>query len=195
MKNTVSVAGKTEKLVGIALLSAIVIVLQLVGSFIRFGIFSVSLVLVPIVIGAALYGVSAGMWLGFAFAIAVFVSQDANTFLAINPLGTVVTVLLKGVLAGLVAGVVYKAFSKYNKTFAVFTAAIVCPIVNTAVFLLGCKLFFFDAISAWALAEGQRLVKYLFFGLGIINFPFEVAVNIVLSPIIVRLLNIKGEKR
>ena len=194
MKKTSLVAGKTEKIVGIALLSAIVIVLQLVGSFVRFGMFSVSLVLVPIVIGAALYGLSAGMWLGFAFAIAVFISQDANTFLVISPLGTIVTVLLKGVLAGLFAGLVYKALSKY-KTLAVFAAAVVCPVINTAVFLLGCKLFFMDAISVWAMDAGQNIVKFLFLGLGIINFPFEVAVNILLAPIIVRLLNIKGGKK
>ncbi len=194
MKKTSLATGKTEKIVGIALLSAIVIVLQLVGSFVRFGMFSVSLVLVPIVIGAALYGVSAGMWLGFAFAIAVFISQDANTFLVISPLGTIVTVLLKGVLAGLFAGLVYKALSKH-KTLAVFAAAVVCPVINTAVFLLGCKLFFMDAISVWASDAGQNIVKFLFLGLGIINFPFEVAVNILLAPIIVRLLNIKGGKK
>lgn len=43
-----------QSLVGTAIVSAVVVVLQLLGSFIKFGTFSVSLVLVPIVIGAAL---------------------------------------------------------------------------------------------------------------------------------------------
>ena len=57
--------NNTQKIVGLGLFTAIVIVLQLMGSFIRFGTFSISLVLVPVVIGAALYGAGAGAWLGF----------------------------------------------------------------------------------------------------------------------------------
>ena len=46
--------NNTQKIVGLGLFTAIVIGLQLMGSFIRFGTFSISLVLVPVVIGAAL---------------------------------------------------------------------------------------------------------------------------------------------
>ena len=59
--------NNTQKIVGLGLFTASVIVLQLMGSFIRFGTFSISLVLVPVVIGAALYGAGAGEWLGFGF--------------------------------------------------------------------------------------------------------------------------------
>ena len=62
----------TRTLTGVALLTAIVVVLQLLGSFIRFGTFSISLVLVPIVVGAALYGAWAGCWLGFVFGLVLF---------------------------------------------------------------------------------------------------------------------------
>ena len=85
----------TKKIAGIGLLTAIVVVLQLLGSFIRFGPFSISLVLIPIAVGAALYGILAGGWLGLAFGVAVLLSGDAGVFLAINPIGTVVTVLIK----------------------------------------------------------------------------------------------------
>ncbi|MBO5326582.1 MAG: ECF transporter S component, partial [Clostridia bacterium] len=50
-----------------AMLTALVVVLQLVGSFIRFGPFSISLVLIPIVIGAATCGPYIGAWLGLVF--------------------------------------------------------------------------------------------------------------------------------
>lgn len=46
----------TQYLAGGGLFAAIAVVLQFVGSAIRFGPFSVSLVLIPIVLGAALYG-------------------------------------------------------------------------------------------------------------------------------------------
>ena len=46
----------TKIIAGTGLLTAIVVVLQLFGSAIKFGPFSISLVLLPIVVGAALYG-------------------------------------------------------------------------------------------------------------------------------------------
>jgi len=88
--------NNTQKIVGLGLFTAIVIVLQLMGSFIRFGTFSISLVLVPVVIGAALYGAGAGAWLGFVFGVVVLLSGDAAAFLGVNALGTILTVLVKG---------------------------------------------------------------------------------------------------
>ena len=54
----------TKQIAGVGLLTAVVVVLQLLGSFIHFGPFSISLVLIPIVVGASLYGVLSGAWLG-----------------------------------------------------------------------------------------------------------------------------------
>ena len=175
-----------------AVLTALVIVLQLMGSFIRFGTFSVSLVLVPIVIGAATCGVLVGGWLGLVFGIVVLLSGDAAAFLAINVPGTIVTVLLKGMLSGLAAGLVYKLLEKYNRYLAVVAAAIVCPLVNTGVFLLGCLVFFLDTIKTWA--GGDGLGYYMIVILVGGNFLFELLFNIVLSPIIVRLLDIWKKK-
>lgn len=185
----------TKKLVGVALFTAIVVVLQLVGSFIKLGTFSISLVLVPIVIGAALYGVGAGTWLGFVFGFTVLVSGDAAAFLAINPVGAVIVCLAKCMLAGLCAGLVYKAIEKKNATVAVATSAIVCPVVNTGVFLIGCALFFMDTIRGWAeaLGFGSNVVAYMIIGLVGANFLLELLVNLILGPAIVRLIHI-GKK-
>ena len=99
--------SKTKKLVGIGLFTAIVMVLQFLGGGIKvLGMFSISLVLVPIVVGAALYGLKAGAWLGFAFGAAVLLSGDAAAFLVIDPAATVLVVLLKGAACGLMAGLV-----------------------------------------------------------------------------------------
>ncbi len=108
-------SNMTRTIVGMGLLTAIVVVLQLIGSFIKLGMFSVSLVLMPIVIGAALYGYWAGAWLGLVFGIVVLLSGDAALFLGFNPFGTIVTVILKGAFAGLAAGFVYKLLAKSFK--------------------------------------------------------------------------------
>ena len=73
----------------------------------------ISLVLIPIVIGAATCGPKIGAWLGFVFGIFVLISGDAAAFLSVDIFGTIVTVLLKGTLCGLAAGYVYKLGGMY----------------------------------------------------------------------------------
>ena len=185
--------NKTKTMVGVGLLTAIVVVLQLLGGGIRFGIFSISLVLVPIVVGAALYGWQAGGWLGFAFGMTVLLNGDAAPFMAVDVLGTIVTVLVKGIGCGIAAGFVYRLFRKY-RYLAVILAAVICPVVNTGIFLVGCKLFFFETISAWGAAAGfANAAGYMFIGLAGTNFLVELGTNIVLAPVIVRLIRI-GQK-
>lgn len=192
---------KVKKLVGIALFTAIVVVLQLWGSGIKVGMFSISLVLIPIVVGAALYGWDAGAWLGFVFGGVVLLSGDAAPFMAVDVLGTIVTVLVKGTACGLAAGLVYKLVAglpgnnqKVKTTLAVVAAALICPFVNTGIFLLGCRLFFFETITAWGSAAGFANVgAYMIVGLVGFNFLVEVATNMVLAPVIVRLIKI-GKK-
>ncbi len=189
MSNSNSNHIRTQRLVLGAVFTALVIVLQLLGSFIRFGMFSVSLVLVPIIIGAAICGTKIGTWLGFVFGVAVLLSGDAASFLAISVPGTVITVLLKGTLCGLAAGAVYNLLSKRNRYLAILSAAIVCPIVNTGIFLLGCVLFFLETVAGWGAALGfSNAAEYMFLGLAGGNFIFELLTNLILTPVIVTIL-------
>ncbi len=185
---------KTKSLVGIGVLTAVVIVLQAIAIIIRpTGLFNISLVLVPIVVGAALYGWKAGAWLGFVFSVVVLFT-DSAAFMAVNVPGTIITVILKGTLAGLVAGLVYKALEKKNRFLAVISAAIVCPIVNTGIFVIGCFVFFIGTLNGWAATAGYASAgTYIIFALVGVNFLIEMAVNIVLSSTIVRLIAI-GKK-
>ena len=109
-----------------ALLTALVIILQFIGRYLHFSIFSISLVLVPIVIGAALCGKYIGAWLGFIFGAVVLIGGDAAPFLAIDIPGTIVTVLVKGVLCGFFAGLFYDLLKKKNQSLAVIIP-FVCP--------------------------------------------------------------------
>ncbi len=183
----------TRSMVLGAILTALVIVLQFMGAFVKLGPFSISLVLVPIVIGAATCGAAIGAWLGLTFGTVVLLSGDAAAFLAVNPVGTIITVLLKGIACGYITGLVYKAISKHNQYLGVIAAALVCPLVNTGIFLLGCFVFFMGTVAEWASAFGfgDNVVKYMIFVLVGGNFLFELVTNIILAPIIIRLLNIR----
>ena len=186
---------KTETMVLAALMTALVVILQFMGSFIRLGPFQCSLVLMPIVVGAAMCGKKVSAWLGFVFGMVVLLNGDAAAFLTVNAIGTVITVLAKGTLCGLCAGLVYDLLKNKNQYLAVLAAAIVCPIVNTGVFLIGCFVFFFETISSWGLAMGfENALQYMFLGLVGGNFLFELLTNIVLCPAIVRVLNLRKKK-
>jgi uncharacterized membrane protein len=187
--------SKTKRLTLLAIFAALVVILQFVASAIKFGPFSITLVLVPIVVGAAMCGPVAGGVLGAVFGAVVLLSGDAAAFLTINPFGTIVTVFLKGILSGLAAGYVYKLLEKKNFYVAVFASAVVCPIVNTGIFLLGCLVFFLDTIAGWAeaLGFGASVGKYMIVGLCGVNFIVEMAINVVLIGVIATLIKV-GKK-
>lgn len=179
----------TQKLVMCAVLTAIVVVLQYVSIAIRFGTFSITLALVPMAIGAAMYGPKLGAWLGFVFGSVVLLSGDAAPFLAVNTWGTIITVLVKGTMAGLVSGLVYKALARFNRTLATVVAALMCPLVNTGVFLLGCFVFFMETITLWA-GGSDNVAAYIIVGFVGTNFLIEFIGNAIISPVMIRILNI-----
>jgi len=185
--------SNVKRVAGVGIFAALVVVLQILATFIQFGPFAITLVLVPIVIGAALYGVMAGAMLGGVFGIVVLVmtisgaDPGAHMLWVANPLATALVIMLRGVLAGAAAGAIYRIVSKRNKFVGVVCAAIVCPIVNTGLFLLAMYFIFPTFLELWA--DGATAVYFLFIGLAGVNFVIETAINIVLSPAIVRILN------
>lgn len=189
--------GKEQirKLTLAAMLTAVVVVLALLGTVIKFGTFNVNLALVPIVIGAAMLGVWYGAWFGLVNAVVILLSGDAAPFLTVSVFGTIVTVVAKGVLAGLCSGVVYRLLEKHNKYAAVLAAALVCPVVNTGVFLIGCLVFFWETIGQWAAGSGTgSTFTFAIVGLIGVNFLIEVAINVILAPAIARILGFSEDK-
>lgn len=188
----------TKTLVLSAVLTALVVLLQYLGGFIKLGPFSISLVLIPIVIGAATCGAGIGAWLGLVFGGMVFATGDAAAFLAVNVGGTILTVLVKGVACGYLAGLAYQGVYRltHKRYLAVMVAAVVCPVVNTGVFLIGCLLFFMEKIAEWTTAAGlgANVGQYMIVGLVGFNFLFELVTNMILSPAVTRLLNIKEKQ-
>lgn len=180
--------AKIKRMVGIALLMAMIIVLQFVGSMIPpiGGTVSISLVLIPIIVGAAIYGPSAGAVLGATFAAVTVINcitgadpGGAMVFQA-NPLLCILVVSGKSVLCGVAAGFVYRIIRNKSPYVAMLCAAIVCPIVNTGVFVTCMLLFFKPVLSAWA--GGTDVMTYVLTGLVLCNFLPEMILNVVFSP-------------
>lgn len=185
---------KTRRMVGLSILTALVVVLQFVASFVLVGTFPLTLTLVPVVIGAALYGPKAGAWLGGVFGVVVLimcivgVDKGGVILWNVNPILTAVLCILKGALAGLCAGAVYKVIARKNSFGGVIGAAIVSPVVNTGTFIIGLTVFFNPTLVEWAGAAGKDVINYILIVLVGVNFVIELVLNLVLSSVIERLI-------
>lgn len=189
MKNTRKKTFDTYKLTLIAIMTAVVVVLQ---TFIRIPIanLSIAITLVPIVVGAVICGPLCGLWLGAVTGFIILMSGEAATFLAFSIPGTIITVMLKGMLCGFVPGLTFKLLKNANKYLAVVISSVLCPIVNTLVFILGVVVFFLHDITVWASSEGVSAFVFIIFGLVGINFLIEFTINLVFCPIIYRIINL-----
>jgi uncharacterized membrane protein len=192
MKNRKNQAMSTKTMVLGAVMTAFVVILQLLSTYTTFfGPFSTAIALVPIIIGAALCGATVGAWLGLVFGIVVLATGGAALFWLFSIPGSIVTVLLKGAACGLAAGLVYRLLQRFNRYLAVVVASVVCPVVNTGVFLLGSAIFFLP--SANEIAAMLKLGvsgMTVFWVLAMGNFLFEVGTCLLLSPLIVRLIDL-----
>lgn len=186
---------KIAKLTSLALLTAIVVVLQLIGSSFRIGPIPFSLVLVPIVIGAILLGPWAGALLGAVFGVMALSGgiSGTDTFTAtlwsFSPFWTALTCLLKGAACGAVAGLVYRVLAK-KQTLACILAAVVCPIVNTGIFALVMLTALRTPLMQMAAVYGWTgsAVTVLFVTVIGVNFFVELGINAVLSAAIARII-------
>lgn len=172
----------------LGVLTALIIVLQVLGSnIVVFGTVRLSFVLVPIVLGAIMLGVRGGVFLGFVFGLITIimgaVGADPFTYVLLNesPFLCVATCLVKAVCAGLISALTYKAVSVRNKTIALFVLAIVAPVVNTGLFILG-ALAMGNVLNDNFVANGETLIHFLIIGCAGINFLVELSINVVLAP-------------
>lgn len=187
-----------RKLVYTAMLAALVVVLQAFVA-IPLGMFTITLTLVPIMLGAILFGPASGAFLGGVFGVTVAVQVItgaagplSSAMLLQAPVVTIVLCLLKGIAAGWVAGIVYHALKKLEKNkLGVILSAVSCPIVNTGIFALGLFVFYAELINTYAI-ENAFANAFTFVMIGCIglNFLVEFAVNVLLIPAVLRIISI-----
>lgn len=197
-----TVKEKTLRLVQLGLLSGLIILLQMYFVIPLPGSLTLSLVLVPIVVGAVLYGPRSGALLGgvFGVLVAVMAVQGrlgalTNMMVAYNALLTVAICVLKGVAAGFVPGLIAKAFKKRSFVGIVLAAA-AAPIVNTGIFVAGMLTVFRGVMMEFADGIGMGGVNALYFAVVIlvgVNFIIEFAANLILSPAIAGI--VRGVKK
>ena len=197
--NHSSTHARTLRLVQVALLTALMLLLQLAIGSLRIGPVTLSFSLVPLVIAAVLIGPGAGAFLGLVSGVATFIQvlTAADPFytllIATNPFVTAVICITKTTLAGLLAGLCYRAICKVSKYRAlnVILPAAVCPIINTGIFCFGMYFGFGSALQSsevFGAAASASLISFVLIGLAGVNFIYELLTNIVVCPIISKAL-------
>lgn len=188
--------NKIARMTTIALLIALILVMQSISAAIPpVSGFTISLVLIPIVLGAAMLGAGAGGLLGAVFGLIVFVNcvngSDAGGHMVFqaSPVFCFLVVVGKGTLAGLASGGVYALLKRHTSGYvAMLCAAAICPIVNTGTFILSMLTIFPDVLNTWAASLGGNVVAYVFSGLLLMNFVPEIIINLAFSPASQRIL-------
>lgn len=181
MKNSIMI----KRLVGLATLCAITFVLQfwIAGILPKLPIgggTAINLALIPVVVGAILYGPVGGLSVGlFLGAVTLLPGQGAEGFY-VNWYMTILAIVLclaKAGLAGFLSGLAFKLLFKKNYYVAIYAAAIVAPIVNTGTFLLLYGVLIYIMTGS---AYGPTFVATA--AAVWIIFLVELAVNILFAP-------------
>lgn len=178
MKSKITV----RQITGIAVLTAVLAGLWAFSTFIPSSILKLNLALIPIVLGACIYGPWCGLFLGAVDGILVVIDPSTAAFLAVNPVITVLLCILKTGLAGLASGFLFKLINKFNDIVAAVVASLVVPVINTGLFLCGTLLFFMDVFGG----DVMLLMSIVF----TVNFAIEFALAVVMSPVIYKIIKI-----
>lgn len=143
------------KMVLVAMFIALMLVMNFtpIGYITVTGAFSITLMTIPVALGAACTGITGGTILGFvfgltsflqAFGIGFMIDPSAGPLFNENPFGYAVTCFIPRILTGLIAGLVFSLFERKGKTgfyaFAISSALV--PILNTAMFMSSYVLFY-----------------------------------------------------
>lgn len=196
---------KLIKLVELAIFIAIVVVLQLFGGGIKLGPVSVSLVLIPIVVGGIIIGEGGGALLGLTFGIITLIGGLNGTdvftafLLSSGVKGAIITPILclvKGTAAGYFPALFYRIMKNKSPFWGTVIAAASAPVINTGLFIIG-MMPMLDIIADFTSKNGGSIspVAFVIFVCAGFNFIAEFAVNTVLSPALYQFIHAVSGKR
>ena len=176
-----------KKATAITLFAAIIVILQLLSTFINFGSFPITLTLIPIIVGGAVFGPLTGLLLGCVVGVIVtlmvVVGADPSgaTLFSMKPVITIVACLVKGALAGFCSALVYHSLKNKNEKVAIILASAIAPIVNTGTLYLF-LIYFFGAEFTMMIAAFMSF-----------NFFVELLTNVLVAPGLLSLIH-KGQE-
>ena len=148
MSQKTNMSAKTLKMIQLALLTAIIVLMAFTPvGFIRTPGLEITLIGIPVVVGAVLLGPSGGAILGAVFGLCSFLqcfgmSPFGAVLLGINPFWTFVVCFVPRTLMGWLSALIFKGLRKVDKTrfFSFLAACLGGALLNTILFM-SCLLY------------------------------------------------------
>lgn len=188
---------KTFQLALLSLFSALIILMSLTPiGFIRTGIVSITLVHIPVIIGAILLGWQAGLILGgimgvFSMILALTAPGGWIDTLFQNPLVAIPSRMALGLLAALFFVLFSRIFKGKKKMLCVGLAAAVSKICSTFLTLLSLALLYHSALEQHT---GRTVFAFLVGSIITVNGMVEMVAGILVAvPVCAALF--KAERR
>lgn len=153
----INVTSRTKYLVELALMIAIVVLMAYTPlGYIKTPVLSVTLLTVPVAIGAAILGPKAGAVLGLTFGATSFINsltgQSAfmTLLMGVSPFGVFVTTVVARVLCGWCTGLIFKGLHSIKATqrISYYASSLACPLLNTLFFMSSLIIFFYGTVNA-----------------------------------------------
>lgn len=142
--------SNTRYMVELALMVAIILLMSFTPlGYVRTPGLSITLLTIPVAVGAIILGPKGGTVCGAAFGLTSFSQSFTTAFgtmmLSISPVGTFITTVVTRTLEGLLCGLIFSALYKNIKTrrFSYYIASLACPVLNTVLFMSSLILFFY----------------------------------------------------
>lgn len=143
---------RTLKMVQLGLFTAIILLMAFTPlGYIKTPGLEITLIVVPVSVGAIVLGPAAGAILGGVFGLTSFIQTFGGgplgaALLSISLVGTFVLCMLPRVLMGWLAGLIFKAMKRWDRTrlFSHATANLAGALLNTVLFMTTFVLFFYN---------------------------------------------------
>jgi len=187
--------SKTLKLTQLAILTAIIIVMSLTPlGYLKIGLIEISLLTIPVVIGAMTCGPLFGAILGGVFGITSFMqcfgmSAFGAALLEINPIFTFILCLVPRILMGWLSGLIFKALYKTDltKTLSFSAASISGALLNSTLFIAFLIILFGNSDYIMSMRNNMSIYKFAVTIVGI-NGLVEAGVCLVAGTLIAKAL-------
>lgn len=179
-----------KSVIGLAVFALIIVVMAFTpAGFLKTGNLESSFLVVPVAIGAILLGPTNGAVLGLVMGVVSFAqcfgaSDMGSALFGVSAVNTFLLCVIPRVICGWMAGVFYDLLSKIDKTGFVpqIAAAVVCPIFNFILFMLGLSLLFGQTPYLLNLQTQMNASGIgFYFALGGMNLLYELLASVVLT--------------
>ncbi len=178
---------KTKRIVLYGLFIAIILLMAFTPiGYIKMPFVEITLITIPVIVGAVTMGPVAGLVLGTVFGLTSFaqcfgMSKFGTTLFSINPFFTFIICVVARALMGYLCGVIYKAFEKRGNTsvWAFGVSSVAGALLNTLFFVGFLLILFGNSDYIMAMRGGANVLAFLAAFVGINGLVEAIACGIV----------------